>query len=120
MATPPAIGKEPSFDAPSDVESLLWTCKECYVYQIPPLKNESGHRANDWDVNKWLWQGKLKVTAKGTTLTIILHDPTSGEVFAACPVKEQGSKAVDQVIDSSRYFALRIDDGKGRHAYVGM
>ena len=30
---------------------LLWTCKEAYVYKIPPLKNESGHRANDWDVN---------------------------------------------------------------------
>jgi hypothetical protein len=100
--------------------SLLWTCKECYVYQIPPLKNESGHRANDWDVNKWLWSGALKLTAKGNTLEIVLHDPSSGEVFASCPVAEKGSKAVDQVIDSSRYFALRIDDGKGRHAYVGM
>ena len=30
----------------SNTESLLWTCKECYVYQIPPLRNESGHRAN--------------------------------------------------------------------------
>mgnify|MGYP002853900794 CR=1 FL=1 len=45
----------------------LWTCKECYVYQIPPLKNESGHRANDWDVNKWLWSGALKVTSKGNS-----------------------------------------------------
>ena len=98
----------------------LWTCKECYVYQIPPLKNESGHRANDWDVNKWLWSGALKVTAKGTTLNVILHDPATGELFASCPVKQKGDKAVDQVIDSSRYFALRIDDGKGRHAYVGM
>lgn len=25
-----------------------------------------------------------------------------------------------QVIDSSRYFALRIDDGKGKHAFVGL
>ena len=61
-------------------------------------------------MNKWLWSGALKVTAKGDTLNIILHDPNTGEVFAACPVKEQGSKAVDQVIDSSRYFALRIDE----------
>ena len=68
-----------------DVESLLWTCKECYVYQIPPLKNESGHRANDWDVNKWLWSGALKVTSKGNTLNIILHAPDTGELFACCP-----------------------------------
>ena len=103
-----------------DVESLLWTCKEAYVYQIPPLKNENGHRANDWDVNKWLWSGALKVTSKGNTLNIILHDEKTGELFATCPVKEKGSKAVDQVIDSSRYFAIRIDDGRGKHAYVGM
>ena len=68
-------------DSPSlQVEELLWTCKECYVYQIPPLKNESGHRANDWDVNKWLWSGALKVTSKGNTLNIILHDEKTGEV----------------------------------------
>merc|ERR1719482_2564063 len=103
-----------------DIESLLWTCKESYVYQIPPLKNENGHRANDWDVNKWLWPGALKLTSKGNTLNIILHDPNTGELFANCPVTEKGSKAVDQVIDSTRYFALRIDDGQGRHAYVGM
>jgi hypothetical protein len=104
----------------SDTESLLWTCKECYVYQIPPLKNESGHRANDWDVNKWLWSGALKVTARGSTLSIILHDPATAEVFACCPVTEKGSKAVDPVVDSSRYFALRIDNGQGKHAFVGM
>ena len=82
---------------------LLWTCKECYVYQIPPLKNESGHRANDWDVNKWLWSGALKVTSIGNVLNIILHDATTGQLFAQCPVKEVGSKAVDQVrLSSSR------------------
>ena len=86
-------------DAVSDsIETLLWTCKDCYVYQIPPLKNENGHRANDWDVNKWLWQGALKLTARGSTLNIILHDPTTSELFATCPVEEQGSKAVDQVM----------------------
>lgn len=118
-ASKPAA-EQPTDISDSDVESLLWTCKETYVYQIPPLKNENGHRANDWDVNKWLWSGALKLTSKGNTLNIILHDPNTGELFANCPVKEKGSKAVDQVIDSSRYFALRIDDGKGRHAYVGM
>ena len=103
------------------VHTERFSCgRECYVYQIPPLKNESGHRANDWDVNKWLWEGALKLTAKGATLYIILHDPNSGELFATCPVTAPGNGAVDQVIDSSLYFALRIDDGKGRHAFVGM
>lgn len=74
----------------------------------------------DWDVNKWLWQGALKVTCKGDTMFIILFDASTNELFATCPVTEKKSKAVDQVIDSSRYFALRIDDGKGKHAFVGM
>ena len=119
-ATPPPVAASRSEDDGEDIECLLWTCKECYVYQIPPLKNESGHRANDWDVNKWLWSGALKVTATGTLLKIILYDPATGALFATCPVAAHGNKAVDQVIDSSRYFVLRLDDGKGRHAFIGM
>ena len=119
-ATPPPVAASRSDDDGEDIECLLWTCKECYVYQIPPLKNESGHRANDWDVNKWLWSGALKVTATGTLLKIILYDPATGALFATCPVAAHGNKAVDQVIDSSRYFVLRLDDGKGRHAFIGM
>ena len=132
-------------------ESLLYNVKECYVYQIPPLKSESGHRANDWDVNKWLWSGKLVVVAKGELLTVRLEDAQNGELFAACPMPSQDCKAsasprelnpvpsrppaspplpsdarrtarvaVDPVVDSSRYFVLRIDDGQGKHAFIGL
>ena len=102
------------------IESTLWSCAECYVYQIPPLRNESGHRANDWDVNKWLWQGKLQLVATNDTLQIRLLDAATAELFAACPVESRDSKAVDPVIDSSRYFVLRLDDGNGKHAFIGM
>jgi hypothetical protein len=101
-------------------EVLLWSCPEMYVYQIPPLKSESGHRANDWDVNKWLWTGKLCVYAIGNVMQVRLLDATGGGLFAMCPVTEPSSKAIDPVVDSSRYFVLRIDDGKGRHAFIGM
>jgi len=117
-AAPVAVQRIAS--GPTDTEVLLWTCQEMYVYQIPPLKNESGHRANDWDVNKWLWSGKLSVFSIGNVVQVRLTDPTSGALFAMCPVNEPGSKAIDPVVDSSRYFVLRIDDGKGRHAFIGM
>merc|ERR1719261_1283093 len=117
-AAPVAVQRIAS--GPTDTEVLLWTCQEMYVYQIPPLKNESGHRANDWDVNKWLWSGTIQVKAKGNVLYVLLVDTTTGELFATCPVTEPGSKAIDPVVDSSRYFVLRIDDGKGRHAFIGM
>ena len=83
-----------------DHEVTLWTCKEMYVYQIPPLKSESGHRANDWNVDKWLWSGRLRVVSCGALLKVILEDATSGELFATCPCKDPHSKAVDPVVDS--------------------
>ena len=38
----------------------LFSCRECYVYQIPPASSASGHRANDWNVDKWLKEVNLK------------------------------------------------------------
>ena len=57
------------------------------------------------------------IKAKGEVAVIKLEDPNNGEVFAVCPVV---GGSVEAVADSSRYFVLRIDDGRGRHAYVGM
>ena len=65
-------------------------------------------------------QGKLCVFSAGERLLVRLMDPQTGALFATCPVTEPGSKAIDPVVDSSRYFVLRIDDGKGRHAFIGM
>jgi len=35
----------------------------------------------------------------------------AGELFAQCPVESYPSSAIEQVLDSSRYFVLRIQDG---------
>ena len=40
----------------------------------------------------------------------------SGELFAQCPV-ENPQIDVEAVMDSSRYFVLRIKDGSGRCNY---
>ena len=37
-----------------------------------------------------------------------------GELFAQCPVDAYPGVAVEQVMDSSRYFVLKIQDGSGR------
>jgi len=37
-----------------------------------------------------------------------------GELFAQCPVEAYPSAVVEQVLDSSRYFVIRIQDGSGK------
>jgi len=57
----------------------------------------------------------------GDRCEIRLEDPATGELFAACFVLPgQRESAVETVLDSSRYFVLRIEDGRGKHAFVGL
>ncbi|ONK70744.1 uncharacterized protein A4U43_C04F1080 [Asparagus officinalis] len=52
---------------------------------------------------------------------IRLEDPNSGDLFAACFVLPgQRESSVETVLDSSRYFVLKIEDGTGKHAFVGL
>ncbi|KAI9299340.1 hypothetical protein BJ944DRAFT_54007, partial [Cunninghamella echinulata] len=41
-----------------------------------------------------------------------------GELFAVCPY-DSNSNSVEAVLDSSRYFVLKIEN-EGRHAFIGM
>lgn len=44
----------------------------------------------------------------------------SGELFAQAPVDQFPGTAVESVTDSSRYFVIRIEDGNGRRAFIGI
>lgn len=46
-------------------ESVLCVIKECFIYQIPPRSTAAGYRAADWDVNKFMWSGRLRIIAVG-------------------------------------------------------
>jgi len=93
---------------------------ECFVYKIPPRTSADGYKAKDWNITNFIWSGKLVIRSKGDSCVIRLEDPNTGELFAVCPVNTTGPQAVEPVLDSSRYFVLRIEDGKGHHAFIGM
>merc|ERR1719456_1608695 len=75
--------------------------------------------AEDW--KKCIWRGRLQACGKGKDLNLKLMDPTSDKLFAACPIPNgDHEKVVERTKDSSRYFVLKISDGSGRHAFIGM
>ncbi|KAK9764454.1 hypothetical protein K7432_008025 [Basidiobolus ranarum] len=101
-----------------DYESVLAVIRECYVYRIPPRVRNAGYKAQEWDVQSFLWKGRLRIVTSGEKCDIRLEDENNGELFAVCPYNPENN-SVEPVLDSSRYFVLRIEDN-GRHAFVGM
>jgi hypothetical protein len=50
-----------------------------------------------------------------------LSDAASGEAFAEAPIIPPLQTALEAVVDSSRYFVLRVvDAASGRHAFIGL
>jgi hypothetical protein len=61
------------------------------------------------------------IVALGKQCTIKLIDPNTGTLFAQCPLdNDKPELSVEPVVDSSRYFVLRVSDGSGRSAFLGI
>eukprot|EP01118_Nematostelium_gracile_P000414 TRINITY_DN10460_c0_g1_i1.p1 TRINITY_DN10460_c0_g1~~TRINITY_DN10460_c0_g1_i1.p1 ORF type:complete len:250 (-),score=58.32 TRINITY_DN10460_c0_g1_i1:56-805(-) len=103
--------------ADEDYEQTLLIIKTCYVYRIPPRTTAAGYKAADWDLSNPIWEGRMVVSSKGDQCYVKLETVETGEIFAICPATETSVEAVN---DSSRYFVLRIDDGRGKHAFIGV
>ncbi|KAL7219378.1 hypothetical protein ACSBR2_012443 [Camellia fascicularis] len=86
------------------IELVLFQVPECYVYLIPPRKSAASYRADEWNVNKWAWEGMLKVVSKGEECIIRLEDKTTGELYARAFLRDGEPHPVEPVIDSSRYL----------------
>ncbi|RVE73152.1 hypothetical protein OJAV_G00048280 [Oryzias javanicus] len=91
-------------------ESMLCVKPEVHVYKIPPRASNRGYRNQD----------RSEITAKGKKAFIKLEDRNTGELFAQAPVEQYPGTVVEAVTDSSRYFVIRIEDGNGRHAFIGL
>ncbi|CRG84327.1 hypothetical protein PISL3812_01624 [Talaromyces islandicus] len=119
MAVNPATGAPLPADA---LQRVLFVARTIHVYAIPPLTSMKGYMAADWTVqNRQIFTGRLRIleTAVHDTVTtdILLEDPNDGSLFAAAPYTDPG--AVEHVLDSSRFFVLRVV-GEGRKATLGI
>ncbi|XP_027364048.1 uncharacterized protein At1g03900 isoform X2 [Abrus precatorius] len=102
-------------------EHTLLVVREVSVYKIPPRTTSGGYKCGEWLQSDKIWSGRIRVVSRRDRCEIRLEDPNSGELFAACFVYPgQRDNSVEPVLDSSRYFVLKIEDGRGKHAFIGL
>ncbi|KAF8330073.1 uncharacterized protein EI90DRAFT_3061485 [Cantharellus anzutake] len=102
-----------------DYESVLFVARDVSVYKVPPRTSLAGYRAQDWgDLSQHLWKGRIRIIETSKSCSIRLEDSQTGEFFAQAPYDHTGT-SVDPVLDSSRYFVLRVED-EGKKAFVGI
>ncbi|KAI3787834.1 hypothetical protein L2E82_00292 [Cichorium intybus] len=102
-------------------EHTLLVVREVSVFKIPPRSTSGGYKCGEWLQSDKIWSGRLRVVSCKDRCEIRLEDPNSGDLFAACFVYPgQRENAVESVLDSSRYFVLKIEDGTGKHAFIGL
>ncbi|XP_075490804.1 uncharacterized protein At1g03900-like [Primulina tabacum] len=102
-------------------EHTLLVVHEVSVLNIPPRPTSGGYKCGEWLQSDKIWTACLRVVSCDNRCEIRLVDPNSSELFAACFVHPgQRESAVETVLDSSSYFVLRIEDGRGKYAFLGL
>lgn len=76
------------------------------------------YRAGDWKLNEPDWVGRMRLIAIGKKLELRLEDKT-GQLFAKCPIDVYPGISIEPVIDSSRYFVVRLKNDNGQTAFIG-
>jgi hypothetical protein len=113
---------------PEAIQRVLYITPKVHIYQIPPLTSTKGYSAGQWSTGTPLFSPRLRIietaipsmasSKESVTTTIILEDPSTGELFAAAPYNHPS--AVEHCLDSSRFFAIRVIGDGGRKATLGM
>ena len=96
--------------------------KQCMVYQVPPASSAGGHKADDW--TNCIWKGNVQIFLLDTAgaMGIRLTAMETGGLFAECriPAGKEYHQLIQKTIDSSRCFVMRVQDGSGGTATLGL
>lgn len=124
----PSNGK--TIDLPFDaIQRVLFIHPKVHCYAVPPLTSNKGYTANQWTTRDPIFTARIRLietavpsstaTSSETIYTnILLEDPGSGELFAGAPYTS--AAVVEQCVDSSRFFAIRVVGEGGRKATLGI
>jgi hypothetical protein len=101
----------------ASIEATIFFSNRIFVYDLRNARNvEQGYRAADYSSTPHMWAGQLRVNsgqdAEGNERNhvILEHDPADAGkngTFARCEIKPG---VIQDAIDSSRYFVLRLDN----------
>merc|ERR1712165_386609 len=101
------------------VERTLLIKQSCLVYRIPPQTKAAGWKANDWNLKKPDWSGKMRLVTMGKGAKIRLEEKDNDSLFRECPVETYPGLAIQSVTDSSRYFVIKVTE-EGKNVYLGL
>uniref|UniRef100_A0A915MU31 NECAP PHear domain-containing protein n=1 Tax=Meloidogyne javanica TaxID=6303 RepID=A0A915MU31_MELJA len=105
----------------NDFSAVLLVKREVFLYMIPPLSGTKGYKASDWNLANPNWTGRLRLVSKSDdVLEIRLEDKNTGELFAKAPINRLNSIDFEPVVDSSRYFVIRLRSDNGQARFVGI
>lgn len=62
-------------------ERVLLIKHEVFVFRIPPLGVNKGHKAAEWNLDSPDWTGRLKLVSIGDKLELRLEDKNSGNYY---------------------------------------
>ncbi|POS76172.1 hypothetical protein DHEL01_v205442 [Diaporthe helianthi] len=122
----PATGQQLPSDA---IQRILFIATSVHVYNIPPLASTKGYTAATWteDPKRHIITCRLRVIETAlpqpggddkVKTDVVLEDTSSGQLFAAAPYTTPA--VVEPALDSSRFFAVRVQDPSGRKATLGI
>ncbi|KAF8248903.1 adaptin ear-binding coat-associated protein 1 NECAP-1 [Wilcoxina mikolae CBS 423.85] len=112
-----------------EIQRVLFVAPKVHIYAVPPLTSNQGYKASLWNVDNEkarIFTARIRIIETATVTVndeetvktdVRLEDPKSGDLFANCPY--EGAFCVEQVVDSSRFFAVRVVDGP-RKAILGI
>jgi hypothetical protein len=113
------------------IQRVLFISSNVHIYQIPPLTSTKGYLAANWTGPnagaRQIFTARLRIIetaipqeneSESLSTDILFEDPSNGELFAKAPYGD--AKAVEPVLDSSRFFAVRIEGPTGERVVLGM
>merc|ERR1712137_1503138 len=94
--------------------SLFQRDRAC-LFKIPPLSVAKGHYLDQW--KEMVWEGIVRVVDNNDRLRIDFLFKDSKKIYAQSPIPSNHQEAIQRCVDSSRGFAVRLQNPNGRYVW---